>query len=293
MYHLPTKAIITAAGTGTRFLPATKVMAKEMLPLIDKPIIQYSVEELADSGIKDIIMVTKKDRHVISDHFDSHVELEHYLKKTNKQERLKTIKDLTTLANIVYVVQKSHMPYGNATPLLISQKLIDDDEAFLYLFGDDVTLSTTPVCQQLIDVYKKNRDAAAIIAVQKIPRNLSHLYGIVKIKKGSKNILEKIIEKPGHKDAPSNLAEFGRLLLTPKILPIINRLKTGKGGELWLVDAIHQLAQTEKILIHQIKGKWFTTGDPLTLLKTTLEFALARSDLKKDLKKFLVDILKK
>lgn len=291
MFRLPTKAVITAAGTGTRFLPATKVMAKEMLPLIDKPIIQHSIEELVHSGIKDIIMVTKKDRHVVADHFDSHVELEDQLEKAGKMDRLKQVRELTTMANFVYVFQKAYMPYGVATPLFISQHLIDDDEAFLYLFGDDVTLADKPVVQQLIDLYKENRDAAAIVAVQKVPEEEVSKYGIVKIKEGTKNVLERVVEKPKLEEAPSNLAQFGRFLFTPKIFPLLNQQKHGKNNEFWLTDPIDALAQTEKVLVHEIEGKWFTTGDPLNMLKTTLEFALKREDMKEEVKKMMAELL--
>jgi len=279
--QLPTKAIITVAGSGTRFLPATKSQPKEMLPIIDKPIIQYNVEEVVNSGIKDIILVTKKGGHAIEDHFDSNFELEYQLKETGKKDRLKNIREISKIANFIYMRQKAHMPYGNGTPLRIASDLVADGP-FLYLYGDDMTKSKIPVCQQLIDVYERNPDAAAVIAVQKVPRNVLDRYGIVRLKKGSKNELEKMVEKPKISQAPSNLAVFGRFLFTPKILPIIKKLKTGKDNELWLTDAIDELAKKEKVIVHQIEGEWLTTGDPLNYLMTTIEFALERKDLGKD-----------
>ncbi|MFH1890475.1 MAG: UTP--glucose-1-phosphate uridylyltransferase [Candidatus Kuenenbacteria bacterium] len=285
--QLPKKAIITVAGTGTRFLPATKAQPKEMLPIIDKPIIQYNVEEVVNSGVKDIILVTKKGGHAIEDHFDSNFELEYQLKETGKKDRLKKIEEISKIANFIYVRQKNHMPYGNGTPLLIAKDLVADGP-FLYLYGDDMTKSKVPVCQQLIDVYKKNPDAWAVIAAQKMPKKELFKYGIVKIKQGTKNELEKMVEKPPINKAPSDLAVFGRFLFTPKILPIISKLKTGKDNELWLTDAIDKLAQKGKVLVHEIEGNWLTTGDPLSYLMATIEFALERKDLKKDLKKYIV-----
>ena len=281
------KAIIPVAGAGTRFLPATNAQPKEMLPIIDKPIIQYNVEELVNSGIKDIILVTKKGGHSIEDHFDSNFELEYQLKKTGKRDRLKTIRGIAEIANFIYLRQKAHMPYGNATPLLVAKDLVSDGP-FLYLFGDDLTKSKVPVCKQLIEVYKKNPDVAAILAVQRVALKEIGKYGAVKIKKGTKNQLERVIEKPNPKEAPSNLAEFGRFLLTPKIIPIIKKKKLGKNNELWLMDAVDELAQKEKVLVHPIEGEWLTTGDPLNYLKATLEFALERDDLKRELKKYIV-----
>ena len=281
------KAIITVAGTGTRFLPATKAQPKEMLPIIDKPIVQYSVEELVDTGASEIIMVTRKGGHSIEDHFDNNFELEYQLEHTGKHDRLKTIQEISRAANFVYLRQKSHMPYGNATPLLAAKDLVAD-APFFYLFGDDITLADTPVCKQLQQVYEANPDVAAVIAVQKMPDDVLCRYGIVKLKEGTTNEYEGIVEKPKTlKEAPSNLAEFGRFLLTPKILPIIENLQTGKDDELWLVDAINELAKTERILIHEIDGTWITTGDPLNFIKANIEFALTRDDLADDLKEYI------
>lgn len=289
--QLPKKAIITVAGSGTRFLPATKAQPKEMLPIIDKPIIQYNVEEVVASGVEDIILVTKRGGRAIEDHFDSNFELEYMLAKAGKKDRLKAVQDISKIANFIYLRQKSHMPYGNATPLRVAQALVAD-EPFLYLYGDDMTQSRVPVCQQLIEVYKKNPDAAAVIAAQKVPRKVINRYGSVVIKKNTKNIVERMIEKPDPKEAPSRLAVFGRFLFTPKILPVLNKLKIGKGNELWLTDAMDILARQDKVIVHEIEGKWLTTGDPLNYLQATVEFALARPDLAKEFRKYVVEKLK-
>lgn len=290
MIKLPTKAIITVAGTGTRFLPATKAQPKEMLPIIDKPIVQYCVEEVVASGVKDVILVNRRGGHSIEDHFDSNFELEYQLEETGKEDRLKTIREIAQIANFIHLRQKSFMPYGNGTPLRVAKDLVTDGP-FFYLFGDDITLAKVPVCQQLSEVYQKNPDAAAIVAVQEMPDEVLHRYGIVKLKSGSQDEYEGIVEKPAPGQAPSNLAEFGRFLLTPKILPIIEKLETGKDNELWLVDAINELAQTEKVLVHRIKGKWLTTGDPLNYLQATVEFALQREDLREKFIAFLKEKL--
>ena len=286
--QLPSKAIITVAGSGTRFLPATKSQPKEMLPIIDKPIIQYSVEEVVKSGIKDIILVTKKGGHAIEDHFDSNFELEYQLEKTGKIDRLKTVREISAIANFIYLRQKAYMPYGNATPLLVAKDLVKN-EPFLYLYGDDVTLAKVPVCEQLIRIYQKNPDAAAVIAVQKVPRKVINRYGSVVIKAGTRTVVERRVEKPEPKEAPSCLAVFGRFLFTPRILPIINQLKTGKNNELWLTDAVDQLARQDKVLVHEIEGRWLTTGDPLNYLRTMVDFALDRPDLAKEFKRYIVE----
>jgi len=183
------------------------------------------------------------------------------------------------------------MPYGNATPLLIAKDLVED-EPFYYLYGDDLTLSKVPVCKQLAEVLKKNPEAAAVVAAYEVPDSEVHKYGVVKLKEGTDNEMETLIEKPELKDAPSNLVVFGRFLFTPKIIPYIEALQTGKGGELWLSDAVNNLAQNEKVLVHKIEGKWLTTGDPLNHFKTSFEFAMERDDLKNDLLEFLKEKLK-
>ncbi|MCB9806132.1 NTP transferase domain-containing protein [Candidatus Nomurabacteria bacterium] len=289
---MPKKAIITAAGSGTRFLPATKAQPKEMLPIIDKPIIQYSVEELADSGVKDIIIVTKQTGHITENHFDDHFELEDQLEKTGKTKFLAEVRKSAELANFIFLRQKSSMPYGNGTPLKISADIVSDGP-FFYLFGDDITRAKVPVCKQLALALEQNPDAAAVIGVREIPQEETSKYGIVKIKEGTTNEVETFVEKPKVDEAPSNLAACGRYLFTPKILPIIESLAVGKDNELWLTDAIIELAKSEKVIFHKIEGDWFTTGDPLNFLKASVEFAFDREDLKKDFEEYLRDFLGK
>lgn len=283
---LPKKAIITAAGSGTRFLPATKAQPKEMLPIIDKPIIQYCVEEVVDAGVEDVIIVTKKGGHATENHFDDNFELEHQLEAEGKTDYLEKIKKSSSLANFIFLRQRASMPYGNATPLLIAKDLVDD-APFYYLFGDDITLADKSVCKQLTEVYEKNPDAALVAAAYEVPDSEVHRYGVAKIKEGTENEVEMIVEKPRKEDAPSNLVVFGRFLCTPKILPHIENLKKGQGGELWFTDAMNALAKEEKVLVHKIQGKWLTTGDPLNHFKTSVEFILDRDDLKDEALNYL------
>ncbi len=284
-----TKAVIAVAGFGTRFLPATKNQPKEMLPIIDKPIIHHLVEECVASGIKDIIMVTRVGQGIMEDYFDSHVELEHMLGANGKNEMLETVRSIPNLANFIYVRQKKNLPYGNGTPLLCASPLIDDDEAFAYLFGDDMVISQTPCLKQLIDVYEKN-ECDGVIAAQKIPLSESNRYGIVKFKEGT-NQFEGLVEKPKPEDAPSDMAEFGRFILNNKTVKQIKKQTTGIGGELWLVDAITNASKVgAKFLVHEVQGEWLTTGDPLRYMQTQVKFALAREDIGMDFRKFLQDL---
>lgn len=282
-----TKAVIAAAGYGTRFLPATKNQPKEMLPIIDKPIIQYLVEEAVASGIKDIIIVTRVGQTALEDHFDSHVELEDLLKKSGKEEYLRVVQKITRLGNIVYVRQKKHLPYGNATPLLCAAPLIDDDEAFVYMFGDDLVMAKKPAVRQLIDVYEKYQPAA-IAAVQEVPWEVVGRYGTVHYKRGTKiNQIDKLVEKAGEREAPSNMAQFGRFVFSYKVIETLKRTPLGKDHELWVADTLNRLAKKEVVLAQPIEGKWLTTGDPLNYLKATVEFALQRPDLAAPFRQYL------
>lgn len=274
-----TKAVIAAAGYGTRFLPATKNQPKEMLPIIDKPIIQYLVEEAVASGIKDIIIVTRAGQTALEDHFDSHVELEHLLRYQGKEKYLKEIQEIPQLANIVYVRQKKHLPYGNATPLLCAAPLIDDDEAFVYMFGDDLVQAKVPAVKQLIKVYEQHHPAA-VLAVQEVPWEVVDRYGTVHYKKGTRiNQIDGLVEKAPRDKAPSNMAQFGRFIFSYKVIETLKKTPTGKDNELWVADTLNKLAKKALVIAQPIEGKWLTTGDPLNYLKATVEYALARPDL--------------
>ncbi len=283
------KAIIAAAGYGTRFLPATKNQPKEMLPIIDKPIIHYLVDELVESGIEDIILVTRAGNHIMEDYFDNQVELEYALEKSGKTSKLKMVRDIPQMANFVYVRQKKHLPYGNATPLLACKDLIDDDESFVYMFGDDLTLSNTPVTKQLIDVFNAQK-ASAVLAVQEVPASEIEKYGSVLYKKNAeyKYEIEAGYEKLPADKAPSRMAQFGRFVFSYDVIEAVKHTPTGKDNELWVIDILNLLAQSDrKVIAQPIEGEWLTTGDPLNYLKSTLKFAMERDDLSSDMREFM------
>lgn len=278
MSHLPKvrKAVIAVAGFGTRFLPTTKASPKEMLPIIDKPIVQYIAEELSRSGIEEIILVTNWQKKSVEDHFDPSFELEHQLLAQGKKALVAEMKKISRLAKFVYIRQIEG--YGNALPAITAKELIGD-EPFIYAFGDDLVKSDIPFTKQLIDAYHKT--GRSVIGVQEIPRQEVSKYGIVKLD-GKTTLLEDIVEKPSVDKAPSHLASFGRYLFTPEIFDALSKIKQGKDGEYWIVDGIKILAAQGRVDACRVKGgKWLTTGDPATYLDAILEYALDRTDLKK------------
>ncbi|MEF8846831.1 MAG: UTP--glucose-1-phosphate uridylyltransferase [Candidatus Paceibacterota bacterium] len=282
-----TKAVIAAAGYGTRFLPATKNQPKEMLPLVDKPIIHYLVEEAVDSGIEDIIMVTRSGRSTMEEYFDSNSELERELEEAGKYERLEKIKEIPKMANFVYVRQHDYYPYGNATPIKACSHLIDDDEAFVYMFGDDLTISEKPVTKQLINLYEKE-NPSAVLGVQKVPDEEVKRYGTVKYKEeGHEYEIEAGYEKLPAEEAPSNMAQFGRFVFSYDVVEQAEETPVGKDNELWVMDILNELAHKEQVLAKPIEGEWHTTGDPLRYLKTLVEFSLEREDLGDKFKDYL------
>lgn len=283
------KAVIAVAGWGTRFLPATKNQAKQMLPISDKPIIQHVVEEAVSSGIETIIIVTQGGSSNIEDHFDSHVELEDVLEKNGKLDILEKIKHLPEMANFVFVRQNKRLPYGNGTPLLTVAPLIDDDEAFVYMFGDDLTIAHTPVTKQLISVYEKEKPSA-ILAVQEVPWEEIGKYASIEYKKGTKYPYEmqRGLEKVDARRAPSNMAQFGRFVFSYDVIRQAKETPLGKSDELWVIDILNKLVEKgKKVIAQPIEGKWMTTGDPLTYMQTQVVFALERSDIGADFANFL------
>jgi UTP--glucose-1-phosphate uridylyltransferase len=282
-----TKAVIAVAGYGTRFIPATKVQPKELLPIVDKPVVQYLVEEAVDSGITDIILVTRAGNQALEDHFDSSLELEMHLEMQEKWEELAEVRRIPEMANFIYVRQSKNLPYGNGTPLLAAKSLIHPNEAFVYMFGDDVVKADVPCSRQLIEVYQKYQPAA-VLAVQEVPLDEISRYGAAKLKPDSdRNELEHIVEKPAPENAPSNLAQLGRFVLSYKTIEVLETIRVEAGEELWLTDALDRLAATDSVIVHPIQGKWFTTGDPLRMLKTTVEFALDRPDIGPEFARYL------
>ncbi len=291
--HKITKAVIAVAGYGTRFLPATKNQPKEMLPIIDKPIVQYLVEEAVNSGIKDIILVTRFGQSALENHFDTNMELEIQLTKNGKKETLKKIQKIYRMANYVYVRQGRHLPYGNGTPLLCVRDLMSKGEPFVYMFGDDLVLSKKPCVKQMLEYWKKHRFAPCV-AVQEVPDSELDRYGVYKLKKGSHDRVEDAVEKPAKGKAPSNLAQFGRFILNTDIIDILKKnhdnKKLGKDNELWLTDAIIEYAKKRPVYAVRIEGRWMTTGDPLRFMKTAVEFALEREDIGQEFREFLKSV---
>jgi len=279
------KVIIPAAGFGTRFLPVTKAMPKEMLPIIDKPVIQYVVEEAVASGIQDIIIVTSWQKRSLEDHFDYSLELQKQLEESGKLEMLKEIKKIAEMANFIYIRQKG--PYGNATPVISAKHLVDN-EPFAVLWGDEFFHSKPPRLKQMIDVY--NKYGHSVISAVRVPEEDVSRYGIAEIEQIKDNVhqITSLVEKPEVGKAPSNLATHGAYIFTPSIVKHLKELKPGKGGELWLVDAVRELMKNEPVYACEIKdSKYYDTGNKLEYLKANIEFALQRDDLKGPLKEYL------
>lgn len=268
------KAIIAVAGSGTRLLPATKAMPKEMLPIVDKPIIQLVVEELVEAGIEDIIMVTKWDKKPLEDHFDYNWALQNDLKESGKEKLREEVKRIANLANFIYIRQKG--PYGNGTPVLSASSLVKD-EPFLYVWGDDLVKSKISFTKQMVDDYNQNEHL--MIGVQEVPKNQVDRYGIVAVDENMK--ITDIVEKPNIEKAPSRLADFGRMILNQDIVDVLAKTALGKGNELWIVDAIkNYIMNGGDFYAKKIKdGEWLTTGDPLNYLKATLKYAVDRDDI--------------
>jgi len=272
-------------------LPATKNQPKEMLPIIDKPIIHHLVEECVASGITDIIIVTRSGQGIMEDYFDSSLELEYMLDKNGKEDLLKKVRDIPQMANFVYVRQKKNLPYGNGTPLLVAAPLIDNDESVVYMFGDDLTISKKPVTKQLIDVFYNN-SPSAVLAVQEVPDSDVERYGTVKYKNKETNYeISTILEKMPLGKNPSNMAQFGRFVFSYDVIKEVKNTSTGKDNELWITDVLNNLAQSgKKVIAQPIEGKWLTTGDPLRYMQTQVLFALERSDIGKDFSEFLKNL---
>lgn len=276
------KAIIPAAGLGTRFLPATKAMPKEMLPIVDKPTIQYIVEEAIASGIEDIIIVTSNTKRAIEDHFDKNFELEENLKQKGKDELLKKVKE--SEVDIHYIRQKEPKGLGHA--VWVARKFIGD-EPFAVLLGDDIVVAEPPGLKQLIDMYEKT--GCSIVGVLQVPEDETVRYGIVDPigKDGRLYEVRKFVEKPKRGTAPSNLAIMGRYVLTPEIFIHLDKQKIGAGGEIQLTDAIQMLNEEQKVYAYDFAGKRYDVGEKLGFIQTTIEFALEREDLKDELYEFL------
>ena len=281
------KAVIPAAGLGTRFLPATKAMAKEMLPIVDKPTIQFIVEEALQSGIEDILIVTGKAKRPIEDHFDANLELEMNLKEKGKTELLKLVEE-TTDVNLHFIRQSHPKGLGHA---VLQARAFVGNEPFVVMLGDDLMEDQVPLTKQLIDNYEKTH--ASTIAVMDVPHEDTSKYGIIdpgmEVEKGLFNV-KNFVEKPAPENAPSDLAIIGRYLLTPEIFDILANQEPGAGGEIQLTDAIDTLNKTQRVFAHQFTGKRYDVGDKFGFIKATIDFSLNRDDLKDQVIAYLKEL---
>ena len=280
------KGIITIAGYGTRFLPASKAIPKEMIPIAGKPLIQYHVEGLVAAGVTEIIIVVRDTGAIVQDHFSPNPQLEAHLEESGKLDLLEAMQRVDRMADIVLVRQPQDLPYGNATPALAARNWLTPGEPFYYMFGDDIVLGDVPIPQQLRNTFEE-REPAAVLAAQEVPDEETHLYGCIELKPGSNNEMTRIVEKPAPGTAPSNLVQIGHFILTPEIFDVLDTLETGKGGELWLADAMDELANRSSVVVHPIEGIWMAAGDPLRQLKACIEVSLRREDMHDELVEYL------
>jgi UTP--glucose-1-phosphate uridylyltransferase len=283
------KAVLPAAGLGTRFLPATKAQPKEMLPVVDKPLIQYVVEECVASGIENIIIVTGRGKNAIEDHFDSSPELESFLEEKGKLDLAKLVHDIGNMVHFSYTRQKEPLGLGHA--VLVAKELVGN-EPFAVLLGDVIIPGPNPATKQLVDVYQQTGKGA--IAVEEVPRDRTGLYGIVDVDQnagigGNKRTLNvrDLVEKPSPAEAPSTLAVTGRYLLPPEIFDCLERTKPGRGGEIQLTDALRLLAKESGLLAYIYEGKSYDAGDKLGFLKATVEIGLENCEFGKEFREYL------
>lgn len=290
------KAVIPAAGLGTRFLPATKALPKEMLPIVDIPTIQYIIEEAVKSGIEEILVITNSNKHCMENHFDKSYELEERLMSAGKMKEVKMIDDIANLANIYYVRQKEPKGLGHA---ILCAKSFIGNEPFAILLGDDVVVNknSRPALKQLIDAYQGV--GASVVGVQTVAKEQVHKYGIVEPDKRHKTKNERLVklsgmvEKPKAEEAPSNYAVLGRYVLTPEIFQLLETQETGAGGEIQLTDAICRLLDTQAVYAYDFEGIRYDVGDKFGFIKATIDFALERDDLKEEVGAYIQEVSKK
>ena len=284
------KAIIPAAGLGTRFLPATKAQPKEMLPIVDKPTIQYNIEEAIDSGIEEILIITGRNKRAIEDHFDRSIELELELEKKNEKELLALVQDISNMVNIHYVRQKEPKGLGHA---INCARSFVGKEPFAVILGDGVVDSEKPCLKQLIEVF--NEYQTTILGVQPVATEDVNKYGIVDgmfIEDGVYKV-KNLVEKPSLEEAPSNVAILGRYIITPEIFDILDQTKPGAGGEIQLTDALKVLAQKQAMYAYNFKGKRYDVGNKQGFLEATVEFALKREDIREEFLNYLIKTIAK
>ncbi|RDY23302.1 UTP--glucose-1-phosphate uridylyltransferase [Romboutsia maritimum] len=284
------KAIIPAAGLGTRFLPATKSQPKEMLPIVDKPTLQYIIEEAINSGIEEILIITGRNKKSIEDHFDKSVELELELEQKGKTEMLEMVRDISNMVNIHYIRQKEPKGLGHA---IYCAKSFIGNEPFAVLLGDDIVDSQTPCLKQLINAYDEYK--TSILGVQEVAKEDTCKYGILDVKHIEDKVykVKDMIEKPAVEEAPSNIAILGRYIITPEIFNILENQEPGKGGEIQLTDALKTLGEREAIYAYNFEGRRYDVGDKLGFLEATIDFALKRDELKNELMEYMEKVVQK
>ncbi|WP_099190608.1 UTP--glucose-1-phosphate uridylyltransferase GalU [Tepidibacter mesophilus] len=284
------KAIIPAAGLGTRFLPATKAQPKEMLPIVDRPTLQYIIEEAVESGIEEILIITGRNKKSIEDHFDKSVELELALEEKGKKELLDIVKNISNMINIHYIRQKEPKGLGHA---ISCAKHFIGNEPFAVMLGDDIVDADTPCLKQLMDAYEEYR--TTILGVQEVAKENTNKYGIV----GGKHIEDRVykvkdlVEKPDPEEAPSNIAILGRYIISPTIFEILENLPAGKGGEIQLTDGLKELSKKEAMYAYNFEGRRYDVGDKLGFLEATVDFALKRENLRDGFLNYLLNVTEK
>lgn len=287
-YSTPTKAVITDAGFASRYLPITKTIPKAMLPLGNRPIMQLVVEECAEAGIKEIIIVaTPEGKPIYEDYFNNSVNrIRKQLAAQGKEDRYAPVQKVLDFPKIVVIEQDPAYPYGNGSPIASARKYLRDDEAFVAVYSDDVVFGSSDV-KTLIESYEKHPDAKAIIISQEMPKEVLDKYGIIRLADEKKMTLDNIVEKPKIEDAPSNLTSYGRYLLTPEVFEHLNPKNIGLDGELWTVDAITKMAESGNVYVEKTKGEWMTTGDPKNYFMAHLKYVFDNEDFADDVKKFV------
>lgn len=287
-YRQPTKAIITDAGCASRFLPITKTIPKAMLPLGNRPIMQLVVEECAEAGIKEIIIVaTAEGRAIYEDYFNNNSnKMRKLLHSQDKDSRYVPVQAVLDLPKITVIEQDASYPYGNGSPIASARKFICDDEAFVVAYSDDVVFGNSDI-KTLIKSYQQHPDASGIIIAQEMPTEVLNKYGVIKLADEKKMTLQNIIEKPSPEKAPSNLTSYGRYLLTPEVFQYLNPKETGLDGELWTVDAITKMAVDTAVYVEKTKGEWTTTGDPKNYFLAYAKYVMDNEDYADDLRRLV------
>jgi UTP--glucose-1-phosphate uridylyltransferase len=269
-----TRAVITTAGYGSEFLPATIALPRELMVVVDRPIVQYLVEEAVASGIEDIVLVIRESGHAVIDHFDSSRALEVHLQTQRKMELLERVRSVAKLARFAFVRQTSKYPYGNAAPILAARAFLEPGKPFAYMFGDDLVHGRKPCLRQVVDLFEAHEPAAAI-AVKTVPSSETHRFGITQIRPGTMpRELASIVEKPDSRTVSGSLAQLGRFVLSWEVVERLLHCEPSSGQEFYLTPVIDEICRERRVLVHEEEGTWYTTGDPLDFMKANVEYTL-------------------